>query len=395
MFHFGNKKIIIIAGVISGVLLVFGAGFLIGKLSSNYYVPQPGSLDFSLFWDSYNRLQEDFVDPSKISAKKIIYGAIEGMAESVGDPYTTFFDPEEAKRFRQDMSGSFEGIGVEVGIKKGQLTVIAPLPETPGQKAGLKSGDAILKIDKKETTDMTTEEAVTLIRGKKGTVVTLTIFRDGFSASKDIEIIRGTIKIPSIDWSLKEDNVAYIHIYQFDDPLQNDFQNAAKEILASPAKKIVLDLRDNPGGYLETAQWIAGWFLQKGKVVTIEDFGGGERKEYKTSGSGVFANYPLVVLINGGSASASEILAGCLRDNRNIKLVGEKSFGKGSVQEVQELKDGSFLKITIAKWLTPKGASISEVGLTPDVKVEITEEDENQNRDPQLSKALEIVENIK
>jgi len=374
----------------------FAAGAWVGVNKLAYYVPQPGTVDFSLFWDAYQKLQANFIDPSKIDNQKIMYGAIEGMAKSLGDPYTAFFDPEQAQRFEQDLSGSFEGIGVEIGLKKNQLTIISPMEGTPGQKAGLKAGDIILKINGKDATDMTTDEAVSLIRGKKDTTVTLSIFREGWLSAKDIKIVRDTIKIPALKWEIKNGNVAYIHIYQFDEQLPGDFRKAALEISSSSAKSIVLDLRDNPGGYLEVSQEIAGWFLKSGQVVTIEDFGKGrEQKQYKTEGNASLAGYPLVVLINQGSASASEILAGALRDNRNVQLIGEKSFGKGSVQQVIDLRGGSFLKITIAKWLTPKGASISEVGLDPSVKVSISDQDTQNNKDPQLDKALEIISNLK
>lgn len=403
--NISKKKIIYSAALVVCFLAVFGLGIWIGTTQVVYYVPQPGTIDFSLFWDAYNKLHEYFIEPDKIDNQKIIYGAIEGMAKTLQDPYTSFFDPDQAKRFQQDLSGSFEGIGVEVGIKKNQLTVIAPLEGTPGQKAELKAGDLILKIDGKSTSDMTTEEAVSLIRGPKGTNVTLTIFRTDWNKSKDIKITRDTIIVPPMKWELlastgeaggKDENVAYIRINQFGESLSSDFAKAAVEIFNSPAKKIILDLRDNPGGYLEVSQNIAGWFLLKGKTVVIEDFGKEkEQKIYKTEGSGSLADYPTVVLINEGTASASEILAGSLRDNRKIKLIGEKSFGKGSVQQVVDLRGGSFLKITIAKWLTPKGNLISEIGLDPDIKVELTDQDLELNKDPQLEKALEIISNLK
>ena len=390
------KKIIclIILGV--AFVAVFALGAWVGVNKMAYCVHQPGTVDFSLFWDAYNKLQQNFIDPSKITDQKVIYGAIQGMTNSLGDPYTDFFNPSQAQKFQQDLAGSFGGIGVEIGIKKDLLTIIAPLKGTPGQKAGLKSGDIIVKINGKDATNMTTEEAVNLIRGPKGTPVTLTILRDNWDKAKDIEIIRDTINVPSIEWSLKEGDVAYMQIYQFGETLSSDFETTALEILQSPAKKIVLDLRDNPGGYLDVAQNIAGWFLQKGQTITIEDFGKSKPQQtYKTDGNSKLVNYPIVVLINQGSASASEILAGALRDDRNIKLVGAKSFGKGSVQEVVNLRGGSFLKITIAKWLTPKGNSISEVGLTPDVKVDITDQDVQQKIDPQLDKALEIIKSLR
>lgn len=391
-----NKKIIYRIILFVCFVVVFGLGVWIGTTKIAYHVPQPDTIDFSLFWDAYNKLQQNFIDPSKIDNQKVIYGAIEGMTNSLGDPYTDFFDPTQAHRFQQDLSGSFEGIGVEIGIKKDLLTVIAPLNGTPGQKAGLKSGDIIVKIDGQDSANMTTDEAVNLIRGKKGTPVILTIVRDSWNNTKEIKIIRDTIKIPSIEWSLKDGDIAYIQIYQFDDVLSSDFKTIALKILQSSAKKIVLDLRDNPGGYLSVAQDIAGWFLKNGQTVTIENFGKGRTQQiYKAEGNSELIGYPIVILINQGSASASEILAGALRDNRNVQLIGMKSFGKGSVQEVLNLHGGSSLKITIAKWLTPKGNSISEVGLEPDVRVDITDQNIEQEKDPQLDKALELIKNLK
>jgi carboxyl-terminal processing protease len=390
-----SKKIIYPIILFVCFVVVFGLGVWIGDTKVAYHVPQPGTIDFSLFWDAYSKLQQKFINPSKITNQKVVYGAIEGMTKALGDPYTDFFNPDQAQRFQQDLAGSFDGIGVEIGIKKDFVTVIAPLKGTPGQKAGLKSGDIVVKIDGKDATNMTAEEAVSLIRGPKGTPVTLTILRDSWAKTQDIKIVRDTIKVPTTEWSLKDGDVAYLQIYQFDESLSSDFETNALEILKSPAKKIILDLRDNPGGYLSVAREIAGWFLQKGKTITIEDFGKTKPQQvYKADGNSNLVNYPIVVLINGGSASASEILAGALRDNRNVKLIGEKSFGKGCVQEVVDLRGGSFLKVTIANWLTPKGGSISDVGLTPDIKVGITDQDAEQKKDPQLDKALEIIKTL-
>jgi len=373
----------------------FGLGIWFGVAKIAYQVPQPEGVDFSLFWDAYNKLQENFIDPSKIDNQKIIYGAISGMTRALGDPHTDFFSPEQAKTFKQTLQGSFEGIGVEIGIRKEQLTVVAPLEGTPGQKAGLRAGDVIVKIDGKESVNMSTEEAVSLIRGRKGTDVVLTIYREDWDNTKDVKITRGTIVIPSMKWSLENGEIAYIKIFQFDQNLESAFKKASYEILGSSAKKIILDLRNNPGGYLEICLKIAGWFLESGQTITIEDFGGNKPQQvFAAEGNSAFVNFPIVVLINEGSASASEILAGALRDNRGVKLIGMKSFGKGSVQEVVDLRGGSFLKITIAKWMTPTGNVISEVGLEPDIKIEIANEDTENKKDAQLEKALEIIKSL-
>jgi carboxyl-terminal processing protease len=382
-----KKKIIF--GFLAAILIggSFYGGFFYGK--SQCKVCPPEDIDFSLFWEAYHKLQEKFVDKSKIDPKQIIYGAISGMVKSLGDPYTTFLTPEETKRFIEDVKGTFEGIGIEIGIKKGQLQVIAPLEGTPAFRAGLKAGDKILKINDTPTVDLTLEQAVSMIRGPKGTKVRLTIYREGWEKEKEIEIVRDVIEVPSLRWEEK-DGIIYIRIYQFSEKASFDFAKAAIEILKLPYNKIVLDLRDNPGGYLEVAQDIAGWFLEKGKTVVIEEFANGERKEYKSEGPSYFSDYKIVVLINGGTASGAEILAGALRDNLGILLIGEKSFGKGSVQELERLREGS-LKITIAKWLTPSGKQISDVGLEPDEVVKIPEGEE---KDLQLERAIEILKNL-
>ena len=387
-----RKKIIF---VVLGVLLIgisFGTGFLFGELEVTCPVCPPEGVDFSLLWEVWNILEEKFFEPQKLDTQKMIEGAISGMIKSSGDPYTVFFNPEETKEFIEEAKGIFEGIGAEIGIKKDQLLIIAPLEGTPAERAGLRSGDKILKVDGTTTSDLTIEEAVSLIRGPKGTEVVLTIFREGWEKSKEIKIIRATIKIPSLKWELIEEDIAYLKIYQFFEKTDDDFKKTAVEILASPGKKIILDLRNNPGGYLEVAQEISGWFLERGDTVVIEDFGlGKEQKIYKAQGNEKFLDYPIVILINQGSASASEILAGALRDNRKILIIGETSFGKGSVQEQVFLSDDSSLKITIADWLTPNGSSIDEKGLEPDIKVEMTNEDWEEDRDPQLNKAIEIL----
>lgn len=353
------------------------------------------NLDFTLFWDTWQALKDKFIDQSKFDQQKMLYGAVSGMVRSLGDPYTIFLDPQDSQKFLEDVSGKFEGVGMEIGLKNGQLQVIAPLPGTPAQRAGIRAGDKIAKIDGVLTTDMTVDEAVNRIRGKKGTEVKLTLFREGWSDTKEFQLTREVIQVPSVKWEMKQDRLAYLQLYQFSAQADFDFPRAAEEMKRAGAQKIVLDLRNNPGGYLEVAKDIAGFFLDKGSLVAIEDFGGKqEAKKYIAPGPGYFSQTPVVVLINQGSASAAEILAGALRDDRQIKLVGETSFGKGSVQELETLTGGSTLKVTVAKWLTPSGQSISEHGLTPDVTVSISDEDYKQEKDPQRDKAIEIIQKI-
>lgn len=374
-------------------LVAVSFGYFIGQTQIVCDVCPPQDLDFSLFWEAYRKIEQAFVDPTKINKQDIVFGAISGMVESLDDPYTVFFNPEDTQKFLEDIAGKFEGVGMEIGIRDKGLQVIAPLEGTPAQEAGIRAGDRIIKINGELTTEITLDQAVSTIRGPKGTEVVLTMFRDDWDAPKDIAVTRGVIEIPSLRWEQVEQDIAYVKLYQFSEKAGLDFTQAAIEILASDSQKIILDLRNNPGGYLEVSTDIAGFFLSRGQVVVIEDMGG-EQKEYKANGNSVFLDYPIVVLINEGSASASEILAGALRDNRDIKLIGQNSFGKGSVQRLEKLRGGSSLKITIAKWLTPNGETISDVGLEPNVKVEITEQDYEQGNDPQLDKAIEILKNL-
>jgi carboxyl-terminal processing protease len=380
---------------ISAILIAFGLGFSFGKSQVVCQICPPEEVDFSLFWEAWRALGEKYADKDKINGQEMIYGAISGMVESLKDPYTVFFKPDDTKRFIEDVKGSFEGVGMEIGIKNGQLQVIAPLEGTPAQKAGLRAGDIIVKVDDKATIDITIDEAINLIRGPKGTEVTLSIYREDWGETKNIKITRAVIDIPSLKLEIRDDAIAYLKLYHFSQKASYDFTEAAIEILNSGAQRIILDLRDNPGGYLDVAQEIAGWFLEKGELVTIEDFGEGkEKRDYIAEGNAKLAVYPVVILINEGSASGSEILAGALRDNKGAEIIGQTSYGKGSVQELVKLKGGSSLKITVAKWLTPKGESITDKGLEPDIKVEMTEEDYKEERDPQLDKAVEIIKNL-
>ncbi|MDD2696776.1 MAG: S41 family peptidase [Candidatus Pacebacteria bacterium] len=374
------------------ILGVFGLGVWFGRTQISCEICAPSDVDFSLFWEAWQTVKEKYVDKTKLDVQEMIYGAISGMVKSLDDPYTVFLKPDDTKRFIEDVKGSFEGVGMEVDVRNGQLQVVAPLEGTPAQKAGIRPGDIIIKVDGTTTAEMSVDEAVNLIRGPKGTEVTLTIYREEWGETKDIKIVRGVIDVPSNKLEIRDDGIAYLKIYHFSENAGYDFREAAIKILQSDSKKIILDLRDNPGGYLEVAQDIAGWFLDRGQVVTIEDFGEGkEQNKYLAEGNAKLVSYPIVILINKGSASGSEILAGALRDDREIKLIGETSFGKGSVQELTKLKGGSSLKVTIAKWLTPKGDLITGKGLEPDVKVEMTMDDLDNDKDPQLDKALEIL----
>ena len=384
----------------------FYGGFYYGKSQvpsiyaiegvGNKSLTQPDDVDFSLFWDAWKIIQDKYVDRSSLDRKKMVYGAIDGMVKSLKDPYTTFFEPVEAKQFKDDVSGSFGGIGAEIGVRKEVLTVISPLEDSPSQKAGLRAGDRILKINDTITADMGISEAVGLIRGPKGSAVKLTISRPGDDAIKEISIVRDDIKIPTVKWQLKKDKVAYIQLFNFGETAPTEFRKAVLDVLRSPADRIVLDIRNNPGGYLEVSQDIPGWFMDEESVVAIEDFGDGtQTKKYLASGNAVLKNMSMVVLMNEGSASASEILAGALRDNRKIQLIGAKSFGKGSVQQLENMREGTSLKVTIAKWLTPSGKSIMHEGLEADVKVEFTKDDIENLRDPQLDKAIEVILNSK
>lgn len=356
----------------------------------NTSAPEGVNVDFGLFWKAWNILKERHIDRDKLDAQKMVYGAISGMLRATGDPYTSFFDPEERKAFSEDLGGSFEGIGAELSIKDNLLTVIAPLDESPAQKAGLRAGDRILKIDDNIISDMTIDESVSLIRGKKGTEVRLTILPKEEQNTKEITIIRNTIEVKSVKFEFKDGGIVVIEITKFGENTDKEFNDVVSKVLSNNVKGIILDLRNNPGGLLDKSIKIASKMIPKGKVVVIEEDSFGKKSDFKTLGGDVLSQIPTVVLIDEGSASASEILAGALRDDQKITLVGMKSFGKGSVQELISLGDSS-VKITIAKWLTPNGDYIMEKGINPDIEVKMTAEDYKDNKDPQLDKAIEIL----
>lgn len=354
---------------------------------------QPG-FDFNLYWEVWDQLKRDYVDKNKISDKEMFYGSLKGLAESVNDPYTIFMDPEETREFANDMSGTFEGIGAEVGMRNDIITIIAPLAGMPAEKAGLRAGDRIYAIDGESTLGMNVDEAVKKIRGDKGSEVILTVIRDGEDRPLEISIIRGVIVVKSVKSEILDNDVLLITISNFNDDTLSLFRDTLQTALLNNPKGIILDLRNNPGGYLDTAVAVASAWVPEGPVV-VEQFGEGRREEYFALGGAPLQSIKTVILINGGSASASEIVAGALRDYKKATLVGEKTFGKGSVQGLRDLSNGSSLKVTVAQWLTPGGDYINDKGIEPDVAVELTMEDVNAERDPQLDKAIDLILNNK
>ncbi len=361
----------------------------------NKYITAPANkltqdVDFNLFWEVWDLLKEEYVDRNLLNDKQMFYGALKGLVESTGDPYTVFMEPKLAKEFSDDLAGTFEGIGAEIGKKNDIITIVAPLADMPAEKAGLKSGDKIYAINGQSTAGLSTDEAVSLIRGPKGTEVTLTIFRDGFDMTKDFKIIRDAIVVKSVRTEMRDDKIFIITITNFNDDTANLFKEAAMKAVAQGPKGVILDLRNNPGGYLETAIDVASEWIDQGVIVT-EQFNPEKKNEYLNRGRARLKDFPTVVLVNQGSASASEIVSGALKDYKKATIVGKKTYGKGSVQTLEELNDGSSVKITVAKWLTPSGLNINGEGIAPDVEVDLTAEDYDKNQDPQLDKAVEIL----
>ena len=395
------KKIIYVVVAIALLAGVFAGGAFFGYFQRpavekvaglfNKETPMPANVDFSPFWVAWNEINSKYVSKDNLDDQKRIWGAVQGMVESLGDPYTVFFPPQESKMFQENISGDFEGVGMEIAVRKGVLMVVSPLKGTPAEKAGIKAGDKILKIDDTTTADITADQAAQLIRGQRGTQVKLTILRDDQDKSMEIIITRDVIKIPVLDTETKSGGIFVIKLYNFSGNSASAFRNALREFINSGKNKLILDLRNNPGGYLELAVENSSWFLPTGKVVVREQFANGDEELYRSKGYDIFENLPMVILINEGSASASEIMAGALQEHGIAKLVGEKTFGKGSVQELVQITPDTSLKITIAKWLTPNGRSISDEGLEPDVEVELTEEDFEAGRDPQMDKAIEML----
>lgn len=410
--NFPAVRKVILTSIVIGVIFI--SGYTLGtngfrlesasfpKVKISREIPEDKrDVDFSLFWRIWDTLSNSYYDKSKISPQKMVYGAISGMVAALGDPYTAFLPPEENKVVEEDLSGSFEGVGIQIGFKGKNLAVIAPLPGSPAEKEGVKAGDFIVGIaDSQKGVDigtfgMTLSEAVKLIRGKAGTKVTLLLIRDGKDEPIKTEIVRETLDVPSVITSFIDSSddetgaIAHIKLLKFGADTNKEWQKAVGEITKhqSPITKIILDLRNNPGGYLQGAVDIAAEFVEKDSVIVVEDRGK-TKNNFATNRIGNFQKLKVVILVNGGSASASEILAGALSEVKGYKLVGEKTFGKGTIQEPLQLEKGSSLHITIAKWLTPKGNWVNEKGIEPDVVV-LDKDDTTQ--DEQLEEAIKLL----
>jgi carboxyl-terminal processing protease len=354
----------------------------------------PTTVDYSLLWKAIDVLNQKYID-KPVDQQKILYGAVSGAVSALGDPYTTFFPPEQLTNFQTQLKGSFGGIGAEVGEKNGNIVVIAPLDGTPAKAAGILSGDIISQVDGQSTAGWTVDQAVGKIRGPKGTQVTLQIVRQGQDKPLTFKITRDTIVVKSVKWSYKtvsvngqQKNVAVITISEFGDDTTGLMNQAVNDILTHNVSGIIVDLRNNPGGYLQSAVDAASNWVSSSDLVVSEAHSDGTTVTYKGEGNPRLAGIKTIVMINGGSASAAEILSGALADNGFAKLLGEKSFGKGSVQELVDLPGGSAVKVTVAKWITPGGVNLNHNGLDPDIPVKLTAGDINAGKDPQMDAAL-------
>jgi carboxyl-terminal processing protease len=376
------------------VLLVAAGAFYAGNTLygsvPNPFLKPPANLDWSSLGPIYSMLQRNF--DGNVTDQKALDGAKAGLVQSAGDPYTVYLTAKEAKDLNNDLTGQLSGIGAEIGMKNNLITVIAPIDGAPAVKAGLRAGDIIAQINGEDTTNMTVDQAVSKIRGQAGTNVTLKLVRQGAPNPITLTITRADITVPSVTWSMKNGHVAYIKVSRFGPDTAGLVQKAAADLKGQGATKVILDLRDDPGGYLDAGVDVASQFLSEGKVVVSERTGGKTTDTLKAKSGGQLIGLPTIVLVNGGSASASEIVAGALHDNGAAKLEGEKTFGKGSVQEIKNLPGGAELKVTVAHWYTPGGVNINKEGIKPDTEVKLTADDYNASHDPQLDKALQILQ---
>ena len=405
-----KKKWYVVAGIVN-IFLAFALGYFIGtaktiqrsivseqgnieinKVLDLYGKSRSSSVNFDQFWKVWDMVKKNHVH-QPVDEVKLFYGAIEGLVAGLEDPYSVYFPPKKAEEFASDLSGKFEGIGAEIGKKDDIISIISPLPGSPAEKAGLKIGDKIYAIDGKSIRGFSTDEAVKLIRGAHGTEVTLTIASLNSEKTRDVVLKRDKIVVPTVVWEKKEKAIAYMRIAYFNDETSSQFRKAVNEIIAFKPKGIILDLRSNPGGYLTTSVEVASEWVKEG-VIVKEKFNDKTEKEYSSVGSHVFAEIPTLVLVDDNTASGSEIVAGALQDYGLGKLIGKKTFGKGSVQNLEPLSDGSALKLTIANWFTPKDRAIDKLGITPDYVLEETVKEDAKMpkgyKDLALEKALEL-----
>lgn len=349
--------------------------------------------DMQLFWTVWDELDKKYVDHDALNEESMVYGAIRGMVESLNDPYTVFMSPEESREFNSSLEGELEGIGAELTVEDAELVIVSPLRNSPAEKAGLLPGDVIYEIDGETTVDMTLFDAIMKIRGKEGTTVKLTILREGKDEPFEVSIVRESIELESVTVEKLDDGIVYLSVNQFNDKTLTEFGSAVSEMLLNEPSGVVVDLRFNGGGYLDIAVDLLSFLLPSDEdAVKIV-----EKKKtsvMETNGQPKLLNVPLVVLVNKGSASASEIVAGAIQDHKRGVVMGTETFGKGTVQEMENFSDGSSIRITIAKWLTPKGRSINKTGLAPDIKVELTEEDIEKKYDRQKEEAIKYLKDL-
>lgn len=387
--------------------IFFGIGFAVGQKKidvsrrnliptitvENKLPPAEQKVDFSLFWQVFDQLPKTYLDKSAVDAQKFLYGAISGMVRSLGDPYTVFLDPKQNDAIKSELAGSYEGVGIQIGFnREKRLVVIAPLSGTPAAKSGIGAKDLIIKIGERETFDLTLPEAVDLIRGPAGSKVKLTLRHEGEEDNYEVEVTRAKITVKSVELEFVDDDggrVAVIKVSRFGETTDREWDEAVNRVQLEGARAVVVDMRNNPGGLLTSAVHLGSEFVE-GTIVK-QEFSDGSIRPLTADHSGELLDIPLVVIINGGSASAAEIFAGAIQDGRRGKIVGEQSFGKGTVQDAVDLPGGSGLHVTIARWLTPKEKNIHDVGISPDVEVKMSREDTEADRDPQLEKALELL----
>ncbi len=393
-----NSRLTNLILVVAASITIFGIGYKAGeyKTRGSFTAPSTSTdlrkLDFNLFWETLDEVESKFIDRDKIDSKKLYYGAIKGMVSSLEDPYTFFLTPEENKQSKDDLEGKFEGIGAQLGLNNGRIVIIAPLKGSPAEKAGARAGDFINKVDGKSTSNWTLTEAVSKIRGEKGSTVKMLLERK--QKEFELAIVRDQIIVESVETDYFK-NIVRIKVNQFGENTNIEWDKAVSEVenkfRSGQVKGLVLDVRDNPGGYLESSVYLASEFLKKGDLVVKQESTVSPSKNYYAQRTGRLVDLPVVVLINKGSASASEILAGALRDNKKAKLIGEKSFGKGSVQEAMDLSDNAGLHVTVAKWILPNGDWINGKGIEPAIKVENKVDEKNtitNETDAQLQRAI-------